>query len=448
MFDLCMVVALGMAPTEPATDPPAIATDVPADGGEGGSETVVAAEEDSEAEEQVKLAEAQKDTETAKRELAEEKAKNAEAEATKQETDNDALKSGKLIKYGLTGGVAAAMHVPLHTARNARPGVALTGLGYIMAHPAYWADKPQHSTYCANHWSLNGSAKAGSKAADASALERAKLRMKSLFALLRVDPDLTYGEFLDSADPPRRDRVATALLRRIARLGTRNKSPAQARRRKAVDELEKATREGGLSEAMTATVAQVLGARNDLPRLRALARNAADHGVAPSRSDLRGLTAAQLEMARAIVMAKAKGETKVKTSLEDEELELSLADAEEALALEIQATVVGWKTDLAANCRAHRFLGFWVGYPFAKFKVTAPVRYGSADPTRERLSVQPIMAFGYGISPNAYFSALAGVSLGLANLKPGDDDDELVATFVVGIGGNLDLFTIFRGISK
>ena len=59
---------------------------------------------------------------------------------------------------------------------------------------------------------------------------------------------------------------------------------------------------------------------------------------------------------------------------------------------------------------------------------------------RGRVDVTPLFAAGLGLSPNAYVSLLAGVSFGTVNLPPGTDkDDELVVSFLFGLGGNLDI---------
>lgn len=76
--------------------------------------------------------------------------------------------------------------------------------------------------------------------------------------------------------------------------------------------------------------------------------------------------------------------------------------------------------------------------------MTVPYVLADGDVQRGRLAVTPLIAFGYGISPNAYVSILGGLSLGKANLPPGgDNDDELVVSFVFGLGGNLDLVGLF-----
>lgn len=158
--------------------------------------------------------------------------------------------------------------------------------------------------------------------------------------------------------------------------------------------------------------------------------------------ELDGLTLDQLETAKRIAAAKAKGESKVELEVDGEPISYAIDDAEEMLAGSMQSTVVGWYEDLPANCMSRTF-GMWVGYPLT-FKSTLPVESSPGDLERTRLGVTGVTALGLGITPNAYVSILLGVGFGLANVS-GDNDDELVVSFVLGLGGNLDLLTLIRG---
>ena len=64
--------------------------------------------------------------------------------------DTAELKSGRLMRYGITAGVAAAVHVPF-------PGSPLRGVGasalpYIAAFPAIWTKSPVTRAYCTAKW--------------------------------------------------------------------------------------------------------------------------------------------------------------------------------------------------------------------------------------------------------------------------------------------------------
>ncbi len=119
--------------------------------------------------------------------------------------------------------------------------------------------------------------------------------------------------------------------------------------------------------------------------------------------------------------------------------------ARATLAAAVVRTTFGWRSGISTNCNSRMF-NFWFGYPL-KFKATIPYQIGpNTDPPRRReFDVQPIFATGVGVSPNAFVSLLAGISLGKINFptamdKDGDNDKEFVMSFLFGIGGNLDLF--------
>lgn len=118
-------------------------------------------------------------------------------------------------------------------------------------------------------------------------------------------------------------------------------------------------------------------------------------------------------------------------------------NAKAALVELVQRHTLDWTSGISAKCKARNLFGLWVGYPL-KFTATVPYQLGMGETRRGRLDITPLVAFGYGMSPNAYVSILAGFALGKTNLPPGgDDDDELVVSFVLGLGGNLDLLGLF-----
>lgn len=115
--------------------------------------------------------------------------------------------------------------------------------------------------------------------------------------------------------------------------------------------------------------------------------------------------------------------------------------ARRVLIAHVQRSTYDWRAGITTSCASRR-VGIWFGYPL-KFKTTIPYR-ADMQVRRERMEVTPIFAGGFGWSPNAYVSLLAGISLGKVNLPPGADrDDEFVASFLFGIGGNLDLVNLF-----
>jgi len=98
------------------------------------------------------------------------------------------------------------------------------------------------------------------------------------------------------------------------------------------------------------------------------------------------------------------------------------SDAEEA-AITVLADS-RWKTGVKAKCGSKRFVGVWLGRP------------------TDIVNKQGVVSFGYGISPSAYFSLLAGLSAF-------SDSDNKHVTWggTVAVGGNLDIVTgLLRGV--
>lgn len=112
----------------------------------------------------------------------------AKKEKSATEKELDRLKSGKLIRWGVTAGVGPAMFAPLHYAKNrmySTPGAG--ALPYIMFHPRYWKETPEQNIYCANRWSGEESTTAAQEAADDSAKARAERVVKVLVTQAQIE---------------------------------------------------------------------------------------------------------------------------------------------------------------------------------------------------------------------------------------------------------------------
>ncbi len=67
------------------------------------------------------------------------------------DTETSELKSGKLMRYGITAGVAAAVHVPFFGDTGVR-GAGASALPYIAAFPAVWTKSSTTRAYCTAKW--------------------------------------------------------------------------------------------------------------------------------------------------------------------------------------------------------------------------------------------------------------------------------------------------------
>lgn len=299
------------------------------------------------------LRSAEQDLKTTKDQLKSTEQKLAGAEQKLEESQSalDRIKSGKLMRFGISGGVGPAFYAPLYS----KPGTSVPGVGaltYVMFHPFYWNNQTETNIYCANVWAGKDSQAAAINAADRSAREKAEKIADSLIERAKADDLADAYEALDV--------ICTEY------------SPNCLAEGAAVRKLAK--------EASTA------GDEKEVVQKRTHARN--------------------------------------------------------ALIDRVQRTTVDWSPGIPGKCGGRRFFGLWAGYPL-KFTATVPTTLGDQATMRTRVDVTPIFAAGYGISPNAYVSILAGISLGKTNFA-NDNDDELVTSFVFGIGGNLDLLTLFK----
>lgn len=113
------------------------------------------------------------------------------------------------------------------------------------------------------------------------------------------------------------------------------------------------------------------------------------------------------------------------------------------LILDMMANVQ-WRASLAATCW-HKRLGVWVGAPLnydATTSVPDPQPTTAGEPANKIRSIKPIVAFGLGFSPNAYFSILAGFSASTVEREAVGDDPLLRRTIwstTLAIGGTLDI---------
>lgn len=296
--------------------------------------TVRAREELEEAEDAAALAEATDEAAAASE--AEEK-KDDESDAKKE---LEKLKAGKLIRWGITAGIAPAFYQPFHYSKKAASVPGMGALTYVMLHPGYWRSRPETNIYCANRYIGQDAEDAASAAADNLSKDRAKLIIERLLASAKV-----------------------GVL----------KKPGAAR--------------------------EIMCARNN--------------NCVSDEREVRALA------------------NKVNAGGDDAEA------ARTTLTAIVQRETFDWRSGIAARCGS-RMLGMWFGYPI-KYTATIPHLDKDGKVERSKLDVTPIFATGLGVSPNAYISLLAGISLGKVNLPPADDDEEWVVSFLFGLGGNLDL---------
>lgn len=269
-------------------------------------------------------AEADKEKEKGEKERAERKLKDAEERL-------ELLKNGKLISYGITGGMSASVVAGFGKTRQNSPGFAT--MPYVMVHPAYWVSSQSFREYCASAWS-SGSEADAAKAAFGAEKKKAFQFIQALTETIKAGGD------------------GKTLLDEIKD-----------------DSIKKAIQKGA----------------TELSKINSQAEY----------DDKKSLLASVL------------------------------ANEE-------------WAPHWTAKCYAHKFFGLWIGKPMGYEAIV------TSENPQAKQKIDWGFSAGYGISPNAYLSILTGISLG----KFYDDThkkERNVYGFVLGVGGNLDIFTLLRG---
>ena len=113
-----------------------------------------------------------------------------------------------------------------------------------------------------------------------------------------------------------------------------------------------------------------------------------------------------------------------------------------------RVSAVTWEpTDATGYCVWSKF-GLWVGVP-ATLGIRSYV--GAQSPTDTNRDYKPTLAFGVTFVPNAYVSAMVGVTTG--NMVVGETDTTKGTSystwaFITGFGGNLDLVSLLTNVVK
>lgn len=390
------------------------------------------------------LAEAKVEQAEYKANAAQKQAEEAKTEKKAAEVDAAAVRAGKIIQYGVTAGVAPVFHVPLHRgARKQGPAPGFGAMPYVMFHPEYWRPRPQTNIYCANRYGGESSESAAQVAADGSAFERASRRLEVLLAAVTVTPTLTTKRL---SVPSNRTEAKVVDLLAYMHQNAKAGGYSDKELETAKGELDRRLRDRRVSNEFRKAVLALLAEATPTAYMGALDKAAAVKFHDWPYRELAGLREEHLSFAKRIVFADG-------ASIEVQEgtvkVTITVEEAKRRLTLLLQSTVVGWASDLRPSCALHH-IGFWFGYPLP-FKVTVPSLFGADGDertVRTRVRVKDIFAAGLGVSPNAYVSILTGVAVGLTNLPDppgiGDADNEVVWTWLFGLGGNADIFTLLR----
>lgn len=291
------------------------------------------------------------------------------------------FRSGKLIQYGVTGGVALGINIPIGRVSDGdvvQKVVAFATVPYIMFVPGYWGGDSALNTYCATQWTGTSFVDA-SKAAEGKAKSEAKLKYDAILARLS----------------------ARDLLRLDAGGATKELDLGQVCPSYTTGTPGHPDTYGGLCKDLWVEPADVKSIYEIEIALRLAALKIAAGDAAGAKE------AAAAEKRRDDEVAALSGET--------------------------------WDVTARGNCAARK-IGLWVGVPL---DYSAKVEFGGEkEDERPRVTrdVDAIISFGAAFIPNSYVSVLFGATYGTA-LRDVEDEDSSDAVWVLttAIGGNLDL---------
>lgn len=344
------------------------------------------------------------------------------AELKKAESEDAVAlaRSGRLLRYGLTGGVAFTLQTPFASVSQvevASPKVV--AMPYLAIFPAYWASGDTRRVYCSNSGWLESEYLA-KRAAIGQSRKQAEITLEKIEGyankiLLKARVDVnswTRAECLkNAANAP----DASARCSNVE--GTPNAVASHAiwytetlmqwRRANATDNEKAAAAKVTTPEdrawfsALESTEQQWLHELLQSQLLRGPKEKTSATTIEGAGSV--SSTPAELDANRASLVARIAGDT--------------------------------WTPDDRGSCGLHR-VGAYVGRPF---DFEADVTFGSS---RVRRPISPVASFGFTYMPNGYFSLLAGATVNTTT--QGDTNTEQVFhtrtvwTASVGIGGALD----------
>jgi hypothetical protein len=344
-------------------------------------------------------------------------AAKAATESTKEDSANDVAlaKNGRLLQYGVTGGIALSVQSPFPSLN----GVALespkvAAMPYVAMFPAYWfaAQNGPKRVYCSSTGWLD-------KDDEARRAATAKSRQTARIVFERHAADVRKA----------------IVLRTPPGGGPEGREEA----------IENAIRD--LDDAFEKCVSSDCAPRtsSDAPVAAACrAEEVKRDCLTRSPKDASYCVAAQNRCHDAVVSCVARRRLLPDQRCNGQSIDLHIAhiiqktaegslsrsNAESDLIASIAATV--WQPESDAPCSGYRF-GAWVGRPF---DFEADVTIGGSRGPRQ---LSPIVAFGATYMPNSYLSLMHGFSYNTIYPAEAAGETRGAWSMVFALGGTLDV---------
>lgn len=171
-------------------------------------------------------------------ELGQERRARDEAQA-----ELDAMKGGKLMSHGITGGVALAVQTPFFSLEGISQRAAdVVAMPYVMVLPGYWTTNQAMREYCASAWGA-GNEHDATAAALAVARKRGTYTYEAIRNALRAgrqpeDIGHDYFEYETPADEADAKRLIAKVSEVIAAEQRASRAPSPAERKQAKAEAD------------------------------------------------------------------------------------------------------------------------------------------------------------------------------------------------------------------
>lgn len=354
----------------------------------------------------------------------------AEDSADKAKAHAADVKSGKLLEYGVTAGMAFSVQFPAFVGSSKSfklaDSASLSALPYAAFLPGYWSSAAAQNKYCASQWT--GTSAEAQVAADSLARDQVAPMVDSLIDLFKATPDKSRRH---------------SLVRRLTDLGFIN--PLSS-----LNAIAELLEDGDVQCAAGIYRSAVSAVSNDFSAQQSGSRflellvdlqtgcpsENDDDEKATIRTALEALDADSVRV-NDILEKLAEHESTTTSEASRKTIRVALANL---LALDI----LDWKVGEPAYCWDRKF-GIFIGSPIG---YKAEFTYGGES--AGEFDVSQGVSAGLAFMPNAYVSILLGFSYATADVKTKNDlgaeigDSVDVVQFSVSVGGSLDLLTLFK----
>ncbi|MBS2014365.1 MAG: hypothetical protein JST00_15870 [Deltaproteobacteria bacterium] len=330
--------------------------------------------------------------------------------ATKAESENAVAlaKSGRLLRFGVTAGVAFTVQTPFFSTNGVSvDSPRIAAMPYLAVFPAYWGGSDARRVYCAASGWLESE-----ETAKRAAVAQSRLNAKITFEKIQAYANRFLLQAKQAGEANLQGQVGHALWYAEHLHADIENERADVERRK---------------QAKTDQAAFV--------RCDQLAPTTPGWCVATDRAWMKETVNSTeqvwlIDYLRGLFQKAPRGDDRTSTLATQEEAEAN----QQALVNRIAED--SWTSDDRGKCGWHRF-GLFLGRPF---EFNADVEISGSRASR---AVSPVVSFGGTLMPNGYFSLLVGVTVNTVSDGTAGSLTRTAWTGTVGLGGTLDLVRLF-----